>query len=166
MECDCHHGTHWAEDDQNTPAGSNSLNKQNVLHGATLINVALHPVYSHVFMALLVEPQPTAELHKEALSSFGPSKWIGKPNKRGDWQWRNSFQQAWNGRHGYSTPGEIIWGFQQNLIQKIYKKGLHTPTASLPSILLGLLDWANRPILDYHIKCLGPKQWQCTGNKV
>ncbi len=43
---------------------------------------------------------------------------------------------------GIPHSDETIRGFQQNLIQKIYKKGLHTLTASLPSILLGLLDRA------------------------
>jgi hypothetical protein len=41
---------------------------------------------------------------------------------------------------GIPHPEKIIRGFQQNLIQKIYKKGLHTPTASLPCILVGLLE--------------------------
>jgi hypothetical protein len=43
---------------------------------------------------------------------------------------------------GIPHSEETIQGFQQNLIQKIYKNGLHTPTASLLSILLGLLDRA------------------------
>ncbi len=38
-----------------------------ILHRATLINVALLPVYNHVFMALLLELQHTAELQKEVL---------------------------------------------------------------------------------------------------
>jgi hypothetical protein len=37
------------------------------LHRAKLINVALIPIYNHVFMALPVEPQQTAELYKEVL---------------------------------------------------------------------------------------------------
>jgi hypothetical protein len=145
VECDCHHGTHWAEGDQNTPAGSNSLNKHNVLHRATLINVALHPVYNPVFMALLVEPQHTAELHKEVLSSFGPSKWIGKPNKRGDWQWRNGFQQAWkweawvfhNWQNNLGFPAELDpENLQERTSHPYSKPTLHTPRS----------PWQGKPI--------------------
>jgi hypothetical protein len=39
-----------------------------ILHKATLINVALVLVYNHDVMALPVAPQHTAELHKEVLS--------------------------------------------------------------------------------------------------
>jgi hypothetical protein len=44
---------------------------------------------------------------------------------------------------GIPHPDEAIRGFQQNLLQKVYKKGLQIPTAILPSTLLGLLDRTN-----------------------
>ncbi len=36
-----------------------------MIHKATLITMALLPVYNHVFMALMVEPQHTIELYRE-----------------------------------------------------------------------------------------------------
>jgi hypothetical protein len=53
---------------------------------------------------------------------------------------------------GIPHPDEMIRGFQQDLLLKIYKKGHQTSTASLPSILLGLLYSGNQPTLDHHIK--------------
>ncbi len=61
---------------------------------------------------------------------------------------------------GIPHPDEMIRGFQQDLLLKIYKKGHQTSTASLPSILLGLLYSGNQPTLDHHIK------WKRTGNKL
>jgi hypothetical protein len=43
---------------------------------------------------------------------------------------------------GISHPDETIPGFQQNLLQKIFKQGITNPTVNIPSILLGLLDRA------------------------
>jgi hypothetical protein len=46
------------------------------LHRAKLINVALLPINNHVFMALPVEPQHSAELYEEVLS-FLRTKQVG-----------------------------------------------------------------------------------------
>jgi hypothetical protein len=46
---------------------------------------------------------------------------------------------------------ETLRGFQQNLVVKIYKQGSFTPTANLPSILLGFLNRANQPTSAEHI---------------
>jgi hypothetical protein len=67
---------------------------------------------------------------------------------------------------GIPHPDEIIQGFRQNLLQKIFKQNRNNPTAHLPRILAGLLARANRPSLDVHIQCLGPKQWRSTENRL
>ncbi len=52
---------------------------------------------------------------------------------------------------GIPLLDETTSGFQQILMQKIYKQGSTTLTANLPSKLLGLLDRANQPTLAEHI---------------
>ena len=67
---------------------------------------------------------------------------------------------------GIPHPDETIQGFQQNLLQKIYRKNRTDPTANPSSILLGLLDRANRCNLEDHVHRLGPVQWRRTGDKL
>ncbi len=68
--------------------------------------------------------------------------------------------------HGIPHPDETVIVLQQNRLQKIPKQRQTNPTTYLPSIILGLLDKADRPSLDDHIHYLGPQQLQPTGNKL
>jgi hypothetical protein len=61
---------------------------------------------------------------------------------------------------GVLHPDETIKRFQQNLLQKNDGQGRLQPLATLPTILAGLLDRANRPRLADHIQRMGPKQWK------
>jgi hypothetical protein len=59
---------------------------------------------------------------------------------------------------GIPHPDETVIVYQQDLLQKIPKHRQTNPTTNLPSILLGLLDKADRPSLDGHIYYIGPQQ--------
>lgn len=58
-------------------------------------------------------------------------------------------------------------GFQQNLIQKIYKRSRQGDTDYLlPTILDRLLLRVNHPTLTDHIEQLGPEQWSLTATRL
>jgi hypothetical protein len=109
-----------------------------ILHKATLINVALVLVYNHDVMALPVAPQHTAELHKEVLSFLRTRQVDGQTKQKRRLVAKKPLSAGLEmGGLGIPHPDKTIRGFQQNLIQKIYKTGFHNPTASLPSRPLG-----------------------------
>jgi hypothetical protein len=106
-------------------------------------------------MALPVESQHTEELYKEVLSFLWTMQVEGQSNQKRRLVAKERLSPALElGGLGISHQNETIQGFQQNLLQKVYKKRLQNPTASLPSILLGLLDRANQPMMDQHVKVL------------
>jgi hypothetical protein len=60
---------------------------------------------------------------------------------------------------GIQPIENTVQGFQQNLVQKIYKKANQPETGSLlPHILNGLLLRINRPTIQDHVERLGPEQ--------
>jgi hypothetical protein len=106
-------------------------------------------------MALPVEPQHTEELYKEVLSFLWTMQVEGQSKQKRRLVAKERLSPALElGGPGISHQDETIRGFQQNLLQKIYKKRLQNPTASLSSIVLGLLDRANQPTMDQHVKVL------------
>ncbi len=68
---------------------------------------------------------------------------------------------------GIQSIENTVRGFQQNLVQKIYKKANQPETDSLlPSILNGLLRRINRPLLQEHVERLGLEQWLATASRL
>lgn len=65
------------------------------------------------------------------------------------------------------TVENTVQGFQQNLIQKIYKKTNQPAGDSLlPNILSKLLLRVNRPTLEDHVERLGAEQWNITATRL
>ncbi len=64
---------------------------------------------------------------------------------------------------GIQPIENTVQGFQQNLLQKIYKRVNQTANGSLLPLLLNrLLLRVHRPSLEDHVERLGPQQWKHT----
>jgi hypothetical protein len=68
---------------------------------------------------------------------------------------------------GIQPIEHTVQGFQQNLVQKVYKKANQPETDSWMSrILNGLLSRINRPTMQDHVERLGPEQWIVTAARL
>jgi hypothetical protein len=63
---------------------------------------------------------------------------------------------------GIQPIENTVQGFQQNLLQKIYKRVNQPANALLPRLLNRLLLRVHRPSLEDHVEQLGPQQWKLT----
>ena len=94
-----------------------------ILHRATLINVALLPIYNHVFMALPVDRSYTDELQKEIQKFLWTRQLEGQTKQKRRLVAKSRLAAGLEmGGLGILSPENTVQGFQQNLIQKIYKK--------------------------------------------
>ncbi len=64
-----------------------------ILHGAVLINMALIPIYKHVFMALPFGKTTQMNFKKKFSNFYGHGNMKGKPNKNGDWWPKHALEQ-------------------------------------------------------------------------
>jgi hypothetical protein len=139
-----------------------------VLHRATLINVALIPIYNHVLMALPVGKCHTDALQKEILKFLWTRQQEGRVKQKRRLVAKTRIGASLEmGGLGIQPIENTVQGFQQNRIQKIYKKDGQPETDSLlPRILNGLLRRVNRPPLQEHVERLGPQQWLITASRL
>ena len=138
-----------------------------ILHRATLINVALLPIYNHVFMALPVDRSYTDELQKEIQKFLWTRQLDGQTKQKRRLVAKGRLAAGLEmGGLGIQPPENTVQGFQQNLIQKLYKR-INQPQGSLlPDILSKLLQRSNRPTLVDHVERLGPEQWNKTAMRL
>jgi hypothetical protein len=139
-----------------------------VLHRAVLINVALVPIYNHVFMALQVGKSYTDELQKEILKFLWTRQLDGQTKQKRRLVAKTGLGAGLEmGGLGLQPIEHTVQGFQQNLVQKIYKKANRPETGSLlPHILSRLLLRINRPTIEDHVERLGPEQWTMTATRL
>ena len=138
-----------------------------LLHRATLINVALLPIYNHVFMALPVSSEHTKNLFTEVLNFLWTRQQGGETVSRRRRVARDRISADLNmGGLRIPHPDDIIRGFQQNLIQRIILKESQDIPSLLPSLLRGILARMGSPSLECHVDRLGPAQWKSTGNRM
>jgi hypothetical protein len=103
-----------------------------MLHRAVLVNVALIPIYNHVFMALPVDKAYIHDLQKEILKFLWTRQLDGHTKQK----WRLVAKSRLGaglemGGLGIQPIEHTMQGFQQNLIQKMYKKANRPETRSL-----------------------------------
>jgi hypothetical protein len=68
---------------------------------------------------------------------------------------------------GIQPLENTVQGFQQNLLQKLYRRGNQPGTGSLlPHILNRLLLRVNRPSVEDHVERSGPQQWNFTAARL
>ncbi len=68
---------------------------------------------------------------------------------------------------GIQPLENTVQGFQQNLLQKLYRRGNQPGTRSLlPHIVNRLLLRVNRPSVEDHVERLGPQQWNFTAARL
>jgi hypothetical protein len=139
-----------------------------ILHRAMLINMALIPIYNHVMMALPVGKNYSDELQKEVLKFLWTRQHEGQLKQKRRLVAKNRLGAGLDmGGLGIQPIENTIQGFQQNLLQKIYKKANQPETDSLlPRVLNGLLRRVNRPLLQDHVERLGPEQWMITASRL
>jgi hypothetical protein len=139
-----------------------------VLHRATLINMALIPIYNHVMMALPVGKRYIDELQKEVLKFLWTRQQEGQSKQKRRLVAKTRIGAGLEmGGLGIQPIENTAQGFEQNLVQKIYKKANQPETDSLlPRILNGHLRHVNRPLLQEHVERLGPEQWLTTASRL
>jgi hypothetical protein len=135
-----------------------------MLHRALLVNIAFTPIYNHVFMALPITSNYTDELQKAILKLLWTRQIEGqtKQKRRLVARGRLGAGLAMGGL-GIQPVENTVEGFQQNLLQRIYKRVNQAASNSLlPNLLNRLLVRIHRPSLEDHVERLGPQQWIAT----
>jgi hypothetical protein len=135
-----------------------------MLHRALLVNLAFTPIYNHVFMALPVTSNHTDELQKAVLKLLWTRQLDGhaKQKRRLVAKKRLGAGLAMGGL-GIQPIENTVQGFQQNLLQKIYRRVNQPANGSLlPRVLNKLLLRVHRPSIEDHVERMGPQQWNLT----
>jgi len=134
-----------------------------MLHRAILINVAIQPIYNHVFMAMPVQQERIQHIFDEIFSLLWTRRKDGITIfKRKVVSKSRIFAGYEVGGLDIRSPTNTIKGFQQNLIQKMTKN----PDLEMSQVLAAILDKIRRPSLQQHIDYLGPQQWLKSANKI
>jgi hypothetical protein len=139
-----------------------------MLHRAMLVNMAFTPIYNHVFMALPITGNHIDELQKAILKLLWTRQFEGqtKQKRRLVAKKRLGAGLAMGGL-GIQPIENTVQGFQQNLLQKIYKRVNQPANGSLlPRLLDRLLLRVHRPNLEDHVERLGPQQWKLTAERL
>jgi hypothetical protein len=141
----------------------------NILHRALLVNLAFTPIYNHVFMALPITSNHIDDLQKAVLKMLWTRQLDGQTKQKRRLVARNRLGTGLEmGGLGVQPIENTVQGFQQNLLQKIYRRGVNEVATGtlLPRILNGLLLRVNCPSLDDHVERLGPQQWNRTASRL
>jgi hypothetical protein len=135
-----------------------------VLHRALLVNIAFTPIYNHVFMALPLTDNHIDELQKVVFKFLWTRQFEGQTKQKRRLVARKRLGAGLGmGGLGVQSIENTVQGFQQNLVQKIYKKTNQTSNESLlPTLLNRLLIRVHRPNLEHHVERMGPQQWEQT----
>jgi hypothetical protein len=115
-------------------------------------------------MALPVGKPYTDELQKEILTFLWTRQHEGQTEQKRRLVAKTCIGAGLEmGGLGIQSIENTVQGFQQNPVQKVYKKANQPVTDSLlPRILNGLLRRINRPTIQDHVERLGPEQWTVT----
>jgi hypothetical protein len=125
-----------------------------MLHRALLVNLAFTPIYNHVFMALPVTSIHTDELQKAVLKLLWTRQLDGhtKQKRRLVAKKRLGAGLAMGGL-GIQPIENTVQSFQQNLLQKIYRRVNQPANGSLlPRVLNKLLLRVHRPSVEDHVE--------------
>jgi hypothetical protein len=136
----------------------------NMLHRALLVNLAFTPIYNHVFMALPITSNYTDELQKAVLKLLWTRQLDGhtKQKRRLVAKKRLGAGLATGGL-GIQPIENTVQGFQQNLLQKIYRRVNQPANGSLlPRVLNNLLLRVHRPSIEDYVEQMSPQQWNLT----
>ena len=138
-----------------------------MVHRALLVNVALLPIYNHVFMSIPTPDNITENLEKEILMVLWTMQQDGiTVKKRRLVSKQRVFSAIEMGGLQVNPPKMIIDGLRQNLLQKIYNKIRLNRATTVTELLEAELRKAKRPTLTEHVKKLGPKEWHATAQKL
>ena len=138
-----------------------------MLHKATLVNMAYIPLYNHVFMAL-----PLQENHvQEVQNGIQQFMWTKQKNSITLQKRRLVSKTRVHASHvmgGLQIPlvKDTLQGLHMNLLQKMYKLHLQDPENLLHHLLTDLLYRTNRPTLSTHLKAYGPLGWEKTARNL
>ena len=138
-----------------------------ILHRATLLNIAYMPLYNHVFMALPI-PNEEADKIQQDIQKF---MWTRTKDGVQLQKRRMVSKKRLNASHhmgGLNIPlvQDTIQGLHTNLLQKILKNGLKDEGNILFLLLQDLLLRTNRPNLTEHVLRIGPTGWEKTATKL
>jgi hypothetical protein len=139
-----------------------------MLHRALLVNLAFTPIYNHVFMALPVTRNHIDELQKAVLKLFWTRQLDGctKQKQRQLAKKRLGAGLAMKGL-GIQPLENTVQGFQQNLLQKIYRRVNQPANGSLlPRVLNKLLLRVHHPSIEDHVERMGLRQWNLTAARL
>jgi hypothetical protein len=139
-----------------------------LLHRALLVNIAFTPIYNHVFMALPVSNNHTDGLQTAVLKLLWTRQVDGhtKQKRRLVAKTRLGAGLEMEGL-GIQPIEHTVQGFQQNLLQKIYKRVNQPANGSLlPQVLNKLLMRVHRPSIEEHVERMGPQQWNLTATRL
>ncbi len=138
-----------------------------MLHRATLLNVAYMPLYNHVFMALPIPMEEENRIQQDIQKFMWTKTRDGiQLQKR-----RMISKKRLNASHamgGLNIPlvQDTVQGLHANLLQKILKNGLKDEGNMLYLLLQDLLQRTNRPSLPEHVQRIGPTGWTKTAAKI
>jgi hypothetical protein len=135
-----------------------------MLHRALLVNMAFTPIYYHVFMALPITNNHIDELQKAVLKLLRTRQLDGQTRQKRRLVAKKRLGAGLEiGGLGIQPLENTVQGFQQNLLQRIYR-GVNQPATGslLPCVLNRLLLRVNRPSIEDHVEGMGPQQWNLT----
>jgi len=134
-----------------------------MLHRAILLNVAVQPIYNHVFMAMPVHKERIQHIFDEIFSLLWTRRKDGITIFKRKVVARDRIFAGYEvGGLDIRSPTTTIKGFQQNLIQKILKN----PDREMSQVLAAILIKIRRPTLQQHIDFMGPQQWVKSAEKI
>ena len=119
-----------------------------MVHRAMLVNVALLPIYNHVFMSIPTPANTIVNLEKEMDQATGRNH----SKKRRLVSKQRVFSAIEMGGLQVNPPKMIIDGLRQNLLQKTYNKIRLNRAMTVTELLEAELIQANRPTLTEHVK--------------
>jgi hypothetical protein len=139
-----------------------------MLHRALLVNLAFTPIYNHVFMALPVTSNHTDELQKAVLKLLWTRQLDGHTKQKRRLVAKKRLGAGLEmGGLGIQPIENTVQGFQQNLLQKIYRRVNQPANGSLlPRVLNQLLLRVHRPSVEDHVERMGPQQWNLTAMRL
>jgi hypothetical protein len=139
-----------------------------LLHRALLVNIAFTPIYNHVFMALPVSNNHTDGLQTAVLKLLWTRQVDGHTKQKRRLVAKTRLGAGLEmGGLGIQPIEHTVQGFQQNLLQKIYKRVNQPANGSLlPQVLNKLLMRVHRPSIEEHVERMGPQQWNLTATRL
>lgn len=139
-----------------------------LLHRSLLINMALVPLYTHVFMTLPIYTEQADSMFDEILSFLWKRHSDGNEVQKRILVSKKRISASYEmGGLQIPHPQQTIEGMQINIIQKIYRKKANKEQDTNVGLLLDhLLEYIQRPNLKMHVNKMGPLAWEKTGERM